>query len=161
MAAHEEEVQGVVLLVGGFIRGERDLLVGRDQADDELLAHAPRGLRAHLVGDPARRDANDPPDGALRHALLRPLQRRREERLLNGVLAGGKIAITANDRDEHARCEFAQERRIESHHVFGGPAITWRTSIAMFIGLPPGPGAADASAAIAYARSGESTSTIQ
>ena len=43
----------------------------------------------------------------------------------------------------------------------GGPLMTSRTSIAMFSGAPPGPGAAEAAAAIAYARPGVSTSTIQ
>ena len=43
----------------------------------------------------------------------------------------------------------------------GGALITGRTSIGMFNAAPPGPGAADAWAAIAYARSGVSTSTIQ
>jgi hypothetical protein len=55
---------------------------------------------------------------------------------------------------------FVQRSR---HHEnsSGGPLITCRTSIGMLIGDPPGPGAADARAAIAYACSGLSTSTIQ
>src|SRR5215467_2893780 len=49
------------------------------------------------------------------------------------------------------------------HHIIsgGGALMTARTSMGMFKGAPPGPGAADALAAIAYARSGVSTSTIQ
>lgn len=43
----------------------------------------------------------------------------------------------------------------------GGPDITWRTSIGMFSGLPPGPGAAETYAARSIARSGLSQSTIQ
>lgn len=43
----------------------------------------------------------------------------------------------------------------------GGALITGRTSMGTFSGAPPGPGAADAFAAIAWARSGVSTSTIQ
>ena len=39
--------------------------------------------------------------------------------------------------------------------------MTWRTSMGMFIGAPPLPGAADARAAISYARCGVSQSTIQ
>ena len=42
----------------------------------------------------------------------------------------------------------------------GGP-MTWRTSMGCRIGAPPGPGAADARAAISTARSAESTSTIR
>ena len=38
------------------------------------------------------------------------------------------------------------ERR-RGHFCSGGPLMTWRTSIGMLKGTPPGPGAADASAA--------------
>ena len=43
----------------------------------------------------------------------------------------------------------------------GGPLITCRTSMGMFSGTPPGPGAAEARAAMAYACSVVSTDTIQ
>ena len=68
--------------------------------------------------------------------------------------------------DGHLRREIAQEVLgwgVERDHSSsgGGPLITCRTSIVMFMGTPPAPGAADARAAIAYACSGLSTSTIQ
>ena len=37
---------------------------------------------------------------------------------------------------------------VRRHASEGGALITWRTSIPMFSGLPPGPGAAEAWAAI-------------
>ena len=37
------------------VGGQRDLLVGGHQADDQLLALAAGGLGAHLIGDAARR----------------------------------------------------------------------------------------------------------
>ena len=106
------------------------------------------------------------------HPLARPLRRGRDERLLNRVLAGGEIAVTPHDDAQHLRRDLAQQAldrrddvavRRRGHQAMsgGGALITCRTSIAMFSGLPPGPGAADASAAIRYARSGLSTSTIQ
>ena len=65
----------------------------------------------------------------------------------------------ANHCAEHLRRQFTQQmlgshvprfRRTACHSISsGGPLITWRTSIGMFIGVPPGPGAADARAAMA------------
>ena len=99
---------------------------------------------------------------------LRPLNGGRHQCLLNRVLSGGEVAETADDRAENLRRQLAQQmlsvgvqRRRGHSSSSGGPLITCRTSIGMFIGVPPGPGAADALAAIAYARSGLSTSTIQ
>jgi len=90
-----------------------------------------------------------------------------DQRFLHGVLAGSEITKTSQRRAEHLRRQVAQQllgstvQRREGHAVSGGPLITWRTSIAMLSGLPPGPGAAEASAAIWYARSVLATSTIQ
>ena len=67
----------------------------------------------------------------------------------------------ASSRSRRSRDDVAVRRRGHQAMSGGGPLITCRTSIAMFSGSPPGPGAADASAAIWYARSGLSTSTIQ
>lgn len=51
---------------------------------------------------------------------------------------------------------------VPGRYSFAGAAlITCRTSMGMFSGAPPGPGAAEAFAAISRARSGVSTSTIQ
>ena len=160
MAAHEQQVQRVVALrraVG--VGGERDLLVGRNQADDQRLAVAARGLGAHLIGDAPGRDLDQPGARVVGHPLARPLRRRRDERLLDRVLAGREVAVAPHDDAQHLRREVAQqvlERRADvavrgrGHQAMsgGGALITWRTSIPMFSGLPPSPGAADASAAI-------------
>ena len=109
----------------------------------------------------------------LRHALLGPLHRRGEERLLHGVLGGGEIAEAADQGAEHLRGERPQQRvgpavervaRVEigfAHRSSGGRLITWRTSIGMFMGTPPFPGAAETRAAIWCARAALSTSTIK
>ena len=74
---------------------------------------------------------------------------------LNLVLGGGEVTETADDHAGHLRREFTQQmlgtgdQRPRYHSSSsGGPLITCRTSIGMFIGTPPGPGAADARAAI-------------
>ncbi len=69
--------------------------------------------------------------------------------------AAREVAEAPHDRAEHLRRELAQqvlgagsgdgERHSSS---MGGALITCRTSIAMLSGAPPGPGAAEASAAI-------------
>ena len=94
-----------------------------------------------------------------------PLHRRREQRFLHGVFGGGEVAKPADDRAEHLRRQLAQQVAVRicrrRHTSAGGALITSRTSIRMFIGSPPLPGAADARAAISYARCGVSQSTIQ
>jgi hypothetical protein len=83
-----------------------------------------------------------------------PLERCREERLLHGVFRGGEVAKAADDRTENLRRELAQQilargvHLIGRHISVGGALITSRTSMGRFNGVPPGPGAADARAAI-------------
>jgi len=115
---------------------------------------------AHLVGQASGCDLNQPAAWILRNTLLRPLREGRYHSLLNGILSGGEVAKTASDRAEHLRCKFAQQMlgsrvprlcHCSSRYSIsgGGPLITGRTSIGMFRGAPPGPGAADSFAAIA------------
>src|SRR5262245_51896388 len=110
---------------------------------------------------------DQPAARTVRETLPRPLQRRGEERLLHRVLRGGEIAEAADHRAENLRREFPQQvlaselARVPAHPSTGGALITSRTSIGMFSGAPPGPGAVDARAAISYARSVVSQSTIQ
>ena len=153
MAAHEEQHERVVLLrihpdSGGRARAPA-AAVSRCRRDDfaaQVVGHAPRG------------DLDQPPARIFGNAFARPLQRRRQQRLLHRVLRGAEIAEAADHRAEHLRREFAQQVLgwcVQRHSTSsGGPLITWRTSIGMFIGAPSGPGAADARAAIAYACSG-------
>jgi hypothetical protein len=68
---------------------------------------------------------------------------------------------------EHPRGAFAQQDLqllVEEKSHASSPGmllITCRTSMGMLSGLPPGPGADEASAAISIARCSLSTSTIQ
>ena len=95
------------------------------------------------------------PRGLVRHAILRPFDWCHQQRLLHGVFGSGEIAKRADDGAECLRGEFARQalglgiQRFRRHRSSGGgPLITGRTSIGMFIGAPLTPGAADAFAAI-------------
>src|SRR5689334_2745031 len=97
---------------------------------------------------------NQPAARVVRHAFLRPLHAGGDERFLHRVFGGGEVLEAADRRAENLRRELAQQilgGRIQSgnrHTSTGGALITSRTSIGMFNGLPPAPGAADAPAAI-------------
>ena len=140
----------VVDLIG---RG-RDLLVRRRLHHHDVLAPAAGQLRAQVVGHAPGGDLDQPAARVVGDAVARPLLRRREQRLLHRVLGGGEVAEAADHRAEHLRRELAQqvlarvvERRLR-HTSTGGALITWRTSIGMFSGTPPVPGAAEARPAI-------------
>ena len=91
VAAHEEQVERVVALGRPpVLRGQSDLLVGRHQADHQLLAVAASGLGADLIGDAPRGHLDQPPARVLGQALSRPLRRRGDEGLLHRVLRSGK-----------------------------------------------------------------------
>jgi hypothetical protein len=89
-------------------------------------------------------------------AVPGPLHGRGDQGLLHAVLRGGEVVVAAHERAEHLRRQVTQQvpdgrtdggwRHGSSS---GGPAITWRTSMGMFSGFPPGPGAAEARAAMA------------
>ena len=158
--AHEQQDQRVVVRGRGVaIRGRGE--VAPALLEDDGLAPPPRDLAADVVGHPPRRDLDQPRARMLRHALLRPLHRGGEERLLDGVLGAGEVAEAADHRAEHLRRERAQqllgsgvgraagvEVRLD-HRSSGGLLITWRTSIGMLSGSPPLPGAAEIFAAMA------------
>ena len=93
----------------------------------------------------------------------RPFHRGRGERLLYGVLGVGEVAVAPSDRAEGLRAELAQQTLdvCPGHTSGSGAPSTWRTSIGCWIGTPPGPGAAEARAAISSARSRLSTSIIR
>ena len=70
VAAHEQQVERVVPRVGALrVGGERDLLVRRHEADDELLAVAAGGLGSDLIGDAPRGDLDQPPARVVGQAL--------------------------------------------------------------------------------------------
>ncbi len=112
-------------------------------------------LAAHVIGPAPHRDLDQPAARMRRHAVLRPSQRRGDQRFLHRIFGSGEVAAkTPQDGAEHLRRERAQQgldhlRLMYQRNSGGGPLITSRTSIAMFSGLPPAAGAADASAAIA------------
>ena len=96
----------------------------------------------------------EPAGGIGGDAFGRPALGRRDQRFLNRVLRRGEVAVTPGDGAEHLRREVAQQVPdvgacgLRHHASTGTLIITWRTSIGMFSGLPPGPGAAEAWAAI-------------
>src|SRR5712692_2639371 len=159
MTAHEEQGERVVLLRFIVTFSRRRLLGG-------LYSHGafpapPRLLTSNVVRHAPGGDLNQPGARIVGNALPRPLQDRCHQRLLNGILGGREIMETADHRAEHLRSEFAQQTlgsdlpwsRGHSRSCYnisgGGPPGIGRTSIGMYSGAPPGPGAAEARAAIA------------
>ena len=136
--------------------------------EHELFATTTRVFLAHVIGHAPEGDPNQPAAWVVGEPLLGPLGGGGDERFLDGVFGGAEITEPPNDRAENLRRQLAQQilsLGIQRARVYirssGGALITWRTSIAMFIVVPPEPGADEARAAISYARSGRSTSTIQ
>ena len=129
-----------------------------------VLAPAARLLAAHLIGHaPERRPGSARPRGLSGQALARPLQRRRQQRLLDRVLGGGEVPEPAHERAQDLRRQLAQQvldprgRRPRPSRVrstTAGATPTGRTSTGMFSGTPPRPGAAEMQAAISMTRSG-------
>jgi hypothetical protein len=95
--------------------GERVVLLRRlaRAADLEegfgLLASAPSALAPPAVDQAPRRGGHEPRPGMVGHALLRPLRRRREQRLLHGILRGVELPVPAHQRAEDLRRELAQQ----------------------------------------------------
>src|SRR5260370_25454385 len=118
------------------MQGPGELLLQRDQADHDLLAVAAGGLGADVIGNPSRRDLDQPCARILWKALAWPLRGCRDEGFLDRILRGGKVAKSPNHRAKHLRREVAQkmlgirvQRRGHQSNSSGGPLITWRTSI--------------------------------
>ena len=124
MAAHEEERERIVLIQAHVRLQRRDERpLGPELARDGFLPPPPGHLAPHLIREPAQGDVVEPAAGIAGNALLRPLGRRRDQRLLHGV--GARLG-----------------------HTSGGALMTWRTSTGMTRGAPPGPGADEALTAI-------------
>lgn len=78
------------------------------------------------------------------------------------TMAAAPAGFSATIGAEDLRREFARQvLGARAHRSSPGAPITCRTSIGCWIGTPPGPGAADACAAISMARFSDSTSTIR
>lgn len=119
------------------------------------LALPARRLAALVIDHTPRRNADQPRPRVLGKALARPLSSGCKQRLLDSVFGSAEIAKTPSHPAEHLRRQFAQKmldlrcQAGRQTNSSGGPLITCRTSIGIFNGLPPAPGAADARAAIA------------
>ena len=118
------------------------------------VAAPPSELGSDVIDHPPRGHLDQPAARVVGHALLRPLQRGGQQRFLHRVLCGGEVAEPPDHCAEHLRRQVAQQvlaREVAGrcgHMSTGGTLITCRTSIGMFSGTPPLPGAADARAAI-------------
>ena len=166
MTTHEQQNQRVVLIRAvEAVSGWNHLLLDRRLHHHHRLALSSGDVGAEVVGHAPRGDVDQPAARIVGDTLIGPLHRRREQRFLHGVFGGSEITKPADHRAEHLRCQLAQQVAVRicwrRHTSDGGALITSRTSIRMFIGSPPLPGAADARAAISYARCAVSQSTIQ
>src|SRR5215813_11975878 len=134
-------------------------------ADGSAIAAASsRRLAAQLIGHLPHGGLDQPAARVGGHPLGRPVPGRRDQRLLHGVLRGVEVPEAADEHAEDLRRLFAQQvlqARPGAHSPLADAPITCRTSIGCWIGTPPGPGAADAFAAISIARASESTSIIR
>jgi len=151
MTAHKEQDERIILIRFNLdIRRRRQTFEFRGRSGFAATAGQ---LAAQVIGHTPGGHLNQPGPGIVWNAFARPLNRRREQCLLNGVLGIGEVPETADDRAEHLRRKVAQKmlgsgvERIHNHSS-GAPLITCRTSIGMFEGAPAGPGAVDARAAI-------------
>ena len=112
-------------------RRRREGLVGGDLRGGRVLAPPARLLAAQLVGQPARGDGDEPGPRALGHALLRPLDRRGEQRLLHGVLARVEAPVPADEDAEDLRRQRAQQVDVvvgRAHISAPAVSISGRTS---------------------------------
>ena len=155
VTAHEQQDEGVVLLAVAVASGFR-MRGGRDRRlhDDHGLAPPPGELGAQVIGHAPRGDLDQPAARIVGHPLGGPLDGRGEQGFLNRIFRGREIAEAPDDRAENLRRKLAQqvlggEGWRTRHPSTGGALITSRTSMGMFIGTPPLPGAAEARAAIA------------
>src|SRR5260370_14150148 len=145
MTAHEEQDERVVFF------GGRQLL---DLHNGGGFAAAASALAADVIGHAPASDLNQPGARIVGHAFARPLNGRREQGLLHGVLGGGEVAKTSDDRAEHLRRKFSQQVLRSDHQLrpptnsSGAPAITCRTSMGMSVDSPPGAGPAESRASI-------------
>jgi len=154
MTAHEEQDERVVLI--GFVLNDGHRRGGARLHCGCGFPAASGQIGAQVVGHTAGGDVNQPGARIVGNTFAGPLQGGGEQCFLNGVLGSCEVAKTADDCAEHLRRQVAQQmlggcvERTRCHrNSSGGPLITCRTSIGMFAGDPPGPGAADARAAIA------------
>ena len=153
VAAHEQHGQRVVLV--------RDLPARRLLQGGDRLPVLAGLLAPPLVDQPPLGRLDQPAARAGRDAVPRPVHRRREQRLLDGILGGVEVAVPAGEHAEDLRRELAQQGLDVGLARQRTPrAHSSRTWIGCSSATPPGPGTAEYLAAISIARSSDSTSTI-
>src|SRR6185503_12423316 len=100
MAAEEQHEQRVVLV--------RDVALPRLERR-RALPLPPRPLAAHVIDQAPLGRLDEPAARLLRDAVPRPARRRDDERLLDGVLGRGEVAVPADEHAEDLRRELAQQ----------------------------------------------------
>lgn len=151
MAAQEEEREGVVVT-----RRRTRVRGGPLEDRGALLPVAPGAHAAPLVDQAPGGDGRKARARMLGNARPRPLERRGEQGLLHGVLAGVEAPVPPHERAENLRGELAQQVLDAglSPQTSGGPSAMRRTSIGAWT-------KSTTRVAIATARASSSTSTIQ
>ena len=153
MAAHKQQNQRVIWVhvILNIVDGRKGLRIPRDRGFPLTTCN----FTAYLIGQPAGCHPNQPAAWIVGNTLVRPLRERCQHGLLNGIFGCGEIAKSAHNSSKHLRSEFAQQTlglRIWQGLFHGSssafPLMTCRTSIGIFKGSAPGPGAADQIAAI-------------
>ena len=120
MAAHEEEHERVVVMLGVRDEDWRRARLDRIRAGDEPFTPPARRFAADDVGHSADGDLDQPTAWIGGHTFARPLGRRGEQRFLDRVLGGMKIAKPAHHGAEHLRRQLTQQalgRLVETHQV--------------------------------------------
>ena len=153
MAAQVQQRERVILI--GSLLPARQL-----EYDGGLLAPPASALAPPFVDQTPRGDGHQPRARIFGNALRCPLERRGEQCLLDGILAGVELSVPPHERAENLRREIAQQAldRDVWGHISGGASMIWRTSIG---GAPTGPMKATTREASSIARASPSTSTIQ
>src|SRR6266849_10699135 len=101
MAAQQQQVERIVDVRDG-------LRLGRGEGGGVVLSAAAGRLIPPQLCPPPRRNGDEPAFGIAWYAFGRPLQRRRQQRLLDCVFAGVDAAEVTYERTEDLRCQVAQ-----------------------------------------------------
>src|SRR6266849_5056837 len=102
MAAQEQQRERVVIVRWQLLTRQLQDRIG-------LLTSPPGALAAPLVNQASRGDGQQPRSRVRRNTLSCPLQRRGQERLLDGILTGVELAVPPHERTENLGRELAQQ----------------------------------------------------
>ena len=131
MAAHEQQDQRVVLL--GRARRRRRAGATCSSAGACATTTASRrrraSSRAEVIGHAPRGDLDQPAARVVGHALARPLQRRREQRLLDRVLGRGEVAEAPDTAP--STCGASSRSRCSPREVRARRGVTCRSAGAL------------------------------